>query len=425
MLAISKHSRIVVGYRSAIAYNFQSERAFKFDKALARHLLNLLPSVKADLITAVLKIRLVAPPENSAIEGLLDDLLNLGILESCGPATTQASHSEFPTPLLRTLVLEINTRCNFNCQHCYLGDSLKSGEQLDLDVIRKLLDDASSLKIDRVQLTGGNPALHPDVIGSLDLLRDYPYEVFFFSNGTGLSTPLLQALKAANAAVHVSVYGMSNNSGQAFTRYESYFDTLNRTLQSLEDYDIRLRSLDYMVVDENQGEIDNFIAMCKAHGYHYRFGSVVQVGNAVRNKVKNHRETTSLLEPFLENEAAPRFRRMSCYVDQPVVLASGNVTFCLAANEHFDDFILGNIHESSLGSIWMGARTVNIRNSVGVDSLPVCGNCEFKYLCGGVCPFSRKFREVGVRADGTPDCGTYDNNSWFSDSEESPELLMP
>lgn len=81
------------------------------------------------------------------------------------------------------LGLALTRHCNLRCPHC-IRDDVSAVQSLELSLIRRLLDEATSLFGGfAVSLTGGEPLLHPEFGGIIEALgqRNVPWRVV--SNG--------------------------------------------------------------------------------------------------------------------------------------------------------------------------------------------------------------------------------------------------
>jgi uncharacterized radical SAM superfamily Fe-S cluster-containing enzyme len=87
-------------------------------------------------------------------------------------------------------LIEINENCNLSCPVCFADSSPARGRHLPLPVIERMLDAlvASEGEPDLVQLSGGEPTLHPDFFAVLDAVRARPVRhVMINTNGLRLS----------------------------------------------------------------------------------------------------------------------------------------------------------------------------------------------------------------------------------------------
>src|SRR5688572_17497548 len=93
------------------------------------------------------------------------------------------------------------TFCNLECRHCFISCSPHNHSFgfLDLETVRRALDESVGLGVKEYYFTGGEPFLNRDMVAILELtLRYGPATVL--TNGTVLKDEWLQRLRAAEAA---------------------------------------------------------------------------------------------------------------------------------------------------------------------------------------------------------------------------------
>ncbi len=79
--------------------------------------------------------------------------------------------------------LEITGRCQLGCVHCYAESGPRGSHgTMTGRHWRRLLDEAAELRVDRVQLIGGEPTLHPDFPGLVQHAVARGLEVEVYSN---------------------------------------------------------------------------------------------------------------------------------------------------------------------------------------------------------------------------------------------------
>lgn len=81
---------------------------------------------------------------------------------------------------IQRLVLFITNDCAAKCIYCCIGNSIKrhTPTELSLAQIKNLLFQAKELKIPEVEITGGDPLVHSDIIPILELAINYGFVVF-------------------------------------------------------------------------------------------------------------------------------------------------------------------------------------------------------------------------------------------------------
>jgi hypothetical protein len=87
----------------------------------------------------------------------------------CGLCSDHEQHS-------CVTVIELTDRCNLMCPTCYAQSSPQNGNHRTLTEINRMLDIvvASEGQPDVVQLSGGEPTLHPDFFAIMDLAKQKP-----------------------------------------------------------------------------------------------------------------------------------------------------------------------------------------------------------------------------------------------------------
>jgi molybdenum cofactor biosynthesis enzyme MoaA len=114
---------------------------------------------------------------------------------------------DFPAPPVALAHLDdlwfqvTGTLCNLTCRHCFVSCSPHNHEFgfLDLETVRRFLDESVELGVKEYYFTGGEPFLHRDMVAILELTLDYgPATVL--TNGTLFKDAWLARLALAEAA---------------------------------------------------------------------------------------------------------------------------------------------------------------------------------------------------------------------------------
>lgn len=134
------------------------------------------------------------------------------------------------------------TICNIRCAHCFIscGPTNRSFGLLDLDTVRRRLDEGAALGVRELYFTGGEPFLHPEIVEILELALAYaPTTVL--TNGMLLRdrhlAPLARAAEESRYGLEfrVSIDGFDAASHDAI-RGEGSFDAAVAGLGRLLDH---------------------------------------------------------------------------------------------------------------------------------------------------------------------------------------------
>jgi MoaA/NifB/PqqE/SkfB family radical SAM enzyme len=134
---------------------------------------------------------------------------------------------------LEFLWLEITTKCNLECQHCYSNSGPRQAlvGYMTPDDWLTVIRDSSNLGCRQIQFIGGEPTLHPDLPRFIYFASDNDYSfIEVFTNGTAISNRLLDVFIEKRVNVAVSFYSDDPSTHDSITQQKGSFD---RTVVSL------------------------------------------------------------------------------------------------------------------------------------------------------------------------------------------------
>lgn len=111
---------------------------------------------------------------------------------------------------LRLAEFEITTHCNRSCPFCYIGEALNT-EEMSLQQVGILLEEARELEIDRVVLTGGEPLLHSGFEHVVGLSNDCGVPIGVLTNGDLLTRKLMASLRGRISFIQLSLHDLPDN----------------------------------------------------------------------------------------------------------------------------------------------------------------------------------------------------------------------
>src|SRR3954453_5391758 len=106
-------------------------------------------------------------------------------------------------------IVEVNEACNLSCPVCFADSSVKREAHRPLAEIEKMLDIlvASEGEPDLVQLSGGEPTIHPQFFDILDAVKKRPIRhVMINTNGVRIAQDRAFVEKLASYAPRLEVY---------------------------------------------------------------------------------------------------------------------------------------------------------------------------------------------------------------------------
>ena len=223
---------------------------------------------------------------------------------------------------LRNLRLSVTDRCNLRCSYCMPEPEyvwLPREDILHFEEIEKLVDVFTSLGVDKVRLTGGEPLLRrnlPDLVQRL-AARPAIRDLAMTTNGVLLASHAAALRDAGLHRLTVSLDTLRPDRFQRLTR----FDELDRVLEGIDAAAPLFPGLklDTVVIrGVNEDEIVDLLEFGRRHQAEVRFIEYMDVGGATHwsvQRVVSRREILEMLaasygsiSPVMEESSAPADR---------------------------------------------------------------------------------------------------------------------
>lgn len=106
-------------------------------------------------------------------------------------------------------LIEVTDRCNLTCPTCYASSSPTHGRHRTLEEIKKMFEAvvASEGEPDVVQLSGGEPTIHPQFFEIMDMAKTYPIKhLMLNTNGLRIANDFAFAEKLATYMPDFEIY---------------------------------------------------------------------------------------------------------------------------------------------------------------------------------------------------------------------------
>ena len=248
---------------------------------------------------------------------------------------------------LRSLRISVTDRCNLRCQYCMPETDyawLPRESILDFEEIVILADAFTSLGVDRVRVTGGEPLLRRDLPKLIELLAARPAirDLALTTNGVLLAHQV-DALRAAGLhRLTVSLDTLRRDRFQALTR----FDELPAVLSGIEAASragFASLKIDTVVLrGRNDDELEALLDFGREIGAEVRFIEYMDVGGAThwsmdavvsrREILARLSETRGPIEGVAGRDSAPAERFRLPDGTTFGIIASTTEPFCAACD---------------------------------------------------------------------------------------------
>lgn len=313
------------------------------------------------------------------------------------------------SPTIFSVQMEVTSRCNERCIHCYIPHANKTGD-MELSLATDLMEQAKEMSTVSVSFSGGELFLHPHIAKILLYARKKDFMITILSNAISLNHELCNLLKEVNINfIQVSLYSMKSEEHDAITRIDGSHAKTVKAIENLLDLDIPVQ-ISCPVMKTNRKSYKDVLIWAYQHRIkaHTDFIMMARTDFSTSNLTYrlSLKETEDLIKDIIEVdevytsilELEPKSRDLESYANQPVC-GVGVDNICVSAEgvfypcSGFQGYPLGNAHEQMLKEVWECSEGIIFLRSIKNSSFPKCIQCDAKDYCA-MC-LVRNFNESG------------------------------
>ena len=307
-------------------------------------------------------------------------------------------------PLISNLQLELSSRCNERCIHCYIPNEKKNkGIDMPWSRFKKVVDEFAEMGGIHITLSGGECFLHKDLMRMLQYCREKDLKISVLTNLISLKDEQIPIIKAANVSlIQVSLYSMDPDIHDFITTVKGSFVKTKDAIEKLVANDIPVqiscplmkankkgydKVLNYARSLKIKAQTD-YIMMARADLATDNLAnrlSLEETADVIRDIVRNdidYRNMTLNQHPISEEIKFDfeRFKKQPvCGVgyDNCCVTANGDVYPCAG----WQSYVLGNVYKQPLKEIWEQSERVKELRKITQESFPQCLECDAQNYC--------------------------------------------
>ena len=301
-------------------------------------------------------------------------------------------------PHLTSFQIELTSRCNERCVHCYIPDENKISD-IEPSFFYHVLDQCHEMGLLGLTLSGGEPMMHPNFCDFLRKAKEYDFSINILSNLTLLNDEIVTEMKANRlSSVQVSLYSMKPEIHDSITKMPGSFEKTKNAILKLIQNDIPLQIncptmkqnkncfvdvLNWAQEHKVRAETD-YIMMARYDGTisnlenRLSLDEVSKIINDIITNDKNYQNELINTDIDIE-EKRDISNDIICGVciDTLCMISDGNVYPCAG----WQSYICGNLKETPLREIWDKSPKVNYLRSLRKKDFPKCLKCPDKSFC--------------------------------------------
>jgi len=144
-------------------------------------------------------------------------------------------------PKLTSLQIELTSKCNERCVHCYIPHENKIND-IEAELFYDVLEQCKEIGLLNLTLSGGEPMIHKNFCEFLRKCKEYDFSVNILSNLTLLDDEIIAEMKANSlSSVQVSLYSMNPEIHDEITQMKGSFEKTKNAILKLIENDIPLQ----------------------------------------------------------------------------------------------------------------------------------------------------------------------------------------
>lgn len=324
-----------------------------------------------------------------------------------------------PVPPLHTIYFYVTGSCNLRCRHCWIDpatESQRSTLHLPWRELKPVFEEAKSLGLSSVKLTGGEPFLHPDI---MEILADLPamgLGVRMETNGTLIGAREARALQEAKVGFSISLDGPTPEIHDDLRNVPGAFERALRGVAACREAGLRFQII-CSLYRKNSELLPSMVELSEALGANsLKVNVVTSMGRS--DQMREDGELLSLREVLDVRSKMPTpANSFKILFDLPPALLplrdivrngvgscgilgilgllhNGHAGLC-GIGEHVPEMDFGDLRKESVSAVWRYHPTlVALREKIPAGLQGICGRCIFRNVCLGKC-VANTFHAIG------------------------------
>lgn len=290
--------------------------------------------------------------------------------------------------------IDISSRCNENCVHCYIPSKNKCS-MMSEEIFDRILEQCVSMRVLNITISGGEPMLNPYLKSFLLKCREANFSVNILSNLTCLSDELLELIRSNPLiSVQTSLYAMNESVHDSITQNRGSFQKTINAIRRLHGYNVPMQ-INCPIMKQNlscYNEVLNFASLLniEASADYTLFGcydssgcnlgcriSMDEMTKVLINSYKNVDRLKEAIQSIETKKIGDTDTLCSICKSSVCISNNGDVYPC----EGWQTMILGNVISSSLKCIWEEMPLTKYLRDLCYQDFAECSICQIRKYC--------------------------------------------
>ncbi len=309
------------------------------------------------------------------------------------------------------VAIELTYSCNLYCRHCYAMSSSAHKYMMPLDKVLEVFEKIDSWGVRVIELTGGEPTIHPNFPEILEASLDYFDLIGIITNGLRVTRRMIHVLKKAphRFMVQVDLDGASEGYVDWFRGKKGTFKKEMQAIREISELGILVR-VAMIVTPQNLDQVEKTAELARSLGASsFGVSPVIPQGRAQDESLllspSEYERFLNIWEDlknkyphfvFQLEEFAHQSFQGNCGAGSRTVAITpyGDIKICQMSSTNI--LYYGNVFEHDVSQIF-GKPIVSYIAQVTPPSPDVCGDCVHLGFCiNCVHRGITKGREIGL-----------------------------
>jgi radical SAM protein with 4Fe4S-binding SPASM domain len=362
-------------YRGAI-YDFESGKVYSINNDAVRLLLMCLDHPLEEITHKDL-------PETKPVLDFFKKLTDMGLGAFYDGETPEKTDPDFceEEEQLEFLWLELTSRCNNRCLHCYSSsDSHRNDDSVPHARWLSIISEARKAGASSIQLIGGEPLLYQGWEELVIKAKEEGYTfIEVFTNAILIDDACIRFFKEQNVNVATTIYAGTGTIHDTVTCHPGSFERTLGAVKKLLEAGIPVRVAS-IIMKANEEEAENINMLLTGLGLTPDPPDVVRPTGRGDDKelLPEKYERAYVKPPFYTDlysfDRAKKYH--SCLAGKIAVTSVGDVIPCIFARSE----VCGNILTSPLSEL-LESEILQKYWKTTKDQVVKCRDCEYRYAC--------------------------------------------
>jgi len=289
----------------------------------------------------------------------------------------------------RDATVAITYACNSRCQMCNIWQ-IKNPPLLSLEAIKNL-----STKIKYINLTGGEPFLHPRIVDIVKLIKAKNPQAQIIISTNGLATELIRKTMAQiykidkKIGVRVSIDGLKETHNK-IRGVDNMYEKAMETIRALKEIGIKNLGISFTIMENNAFEIKDVYNLAKKEKLQLALALVQNSDiyfSKKTNKINTVSEVARGLDYIIKEELTSWHPKnwARAFYDYGLKLYALKNQRLLASGAGFDSLFIdpnanvypsnlinlnmGNINKNNLDALWQSSQASEVREKIKKENI--------------------------------------------------------